>query len=256
MRLRVMSDLHLEFWPFAPEPAAADIIVLAGDIAEGTAGLEWAREQFPRDPIIYVIGNHELYGQRLPEAIDAFADKAASLGVVLLEKRVVVLDGVRFVGTSLWTDYAIYARNEEEVGRYMFAARRSMNDYRHIRFGPKRKKGRDRVLPGHLLEMHQASCAWLAKVLAEPFSGKTVVITHHAPHRLSVPPRYANDWLTPCYASHLPQLVRAPVDLWIHGHIHESIDYQVEGARVLCNPRGYKPPHENPAFEPDLVVEV
>jgi Icc-related predicted phosphoesterase len=50
--------------------------------------------------------------------------------------------------------------------------------------------------------------------------------------------------------------VRQPVDLWIHGHIHESMDYAVEGTRVLCNPRGYRPPNENPGFEPDLVVEI
>lgn len=104
--------------------------------------------------------------------------------------------------------------------------------------------------------MHRASRAWLTEQLATPFAGKTVVVTHHAPHRLSVPPQYDGDPLTPCYASHLPELVRPPVDLWIHGHIHDSMDYDIEGTRVLVNPRGYKPPDENPAFEPSLVVEI
>lgn len=103
--------------------------------------LPWAREHFPREPIIYVIGNHELYGQRLPDAIEELSATAESLGIHLLENRSVVIDGVRFLGAALWSDYAIYAKNEEEAGRFMFVARRRMNDYRYIRFGPKRKKG-------------------------------------------------------------------------------------------------------------------
>lgn len=256
MRLRIMSDVHLEFWSFTPEPVPADVIVMAGDIAEGAAGLQWAREQFPREAIVYVIGNHELYGQRLPDAIDQLSAIADGLGIHLLENRSVVIDGVRFLGATLWTDYALYAKNEEEVGRYMFLARRAMNDYRYIRFGPKRKKRRDRVLPGQLLDLHRASRTWLTEQLAIAFAGKTVVVTHHAPYRLSVPPQFDRDPLTACYVSHLPDLVRPPVALWIHGHIHDSLDYEVDGTRVLANPRGYKPPDENPAFEPNRVVEI
>lgn len=230
--------------------------MLAGDIGEGSTGFIWAREQFPNTPIIYVLGNHELYGQRLPDALDEFTSIAQSLEIHFLENRAVTIGDVRFMGATLWTDYAIYARNEEEVGRFMFRAKRNMNDHRHIRYGAKRKKGRDRILPAHVLEMHQFSRAWLTHQLSQPFAGRTVVVTHHAPHRLSVPIHYDGDELTPCYASHLPEFVRAPVDLWIHGHIHDSMDYDVEGTRVIANPRGYRPPYDNPAFEPNLVVEV
>jgi predicted phosphodiesterase len=256
MKLRVYSDIHLEFAPFSPPAMDADAIVLAGDIGEGLSGLEWARKRFPSSEILYVAGNHEFYGARLPDAINDLAAEAETLGIHFLENRSAVVGGVRFLGATLWTDYALYAKNEEETGRFMFAARRSMNDYRFIRFGPKRRKGRDRVRPDQLLDMHQASSAWLTDRVAEPWQGKTVVVTHHAPHRLSVPPSYAGDAHTPCYASHLPELVRQPVDLWIHGHIHHSMDCPIEGTRVLCNPRGYRPPHDNPAFEPDLLVEI
>lgn len=256
MKLRIFSDLHLEFWSFDPPAVDADVIVLAGDIGEGDAGMKWAREQFPREPIIYVVGNHELYEQRLPDAMADFTQTAQALGIHLLENQALVLDEVRFLGATLWTDYAIFAKNDEAVDRYMFAAKRLMNDYRVIRHGPKRKKGRDRIQPTFVREMHRFSRTWLAAQLAEPFAGSTVVVTHHAPHEMSVPPRYAGRELTPCYASHLPELVRAPVKLWIHGHIHDSIDYEVGGARVLSNPRGYKPPNDNPAFDPELVVEV
>jgi Icc-related predicted phosphoesterase len=82
------------------------------------------------------------------------------------------------------------------------------------------------------------------------------VITHHAPHRLSVPAQFDGEPLTPCYVSHIPELVRPPADLWIHGHIHNSMDYAIGGTRVLCNPRGYQPPHDNPAFNEELTVEI
>lgn len=256
MKLHIYSDLHLEFWKFTPPSVTADVVVLAGDIGEGEAGLTWAREMFPDLPILYVIGNHELYGQRLPGAYDVLTEKARSLGIELLENRAIEFGDVRFLGATLWTDYALYAKNEEEAGRFMFAARRRVNDYKFIRQGERRKKGRDRILPWHLLEMHRASRAWLSQEIAKPYAGKTVVITHHAPHILSVPQRYDGDELTPCYASHLPDLVRTPVSLWIHGHIHDSMDYEVGGARVIANPRGYMPPYENAGFEEDMVVEV
>lgn len=256
MKLRIFSDIHLEFAPFSPPTVSADVVVLAGDIGEGLAGVEWARKQFPNDEIIYVAGNHEFYGNRLPNLIADLSMRAQALGVHFLENRSIVLGDARFLGATLWTDYAIYARNEEEAGRYMAFARRKMNDYRRIRFGERRRKRRDRILPGHLLEMHRESRAWLASELAKPFTGRTVVVTHHAPLSNSVPPHYSGDDLTPCYASHMPELLRSPVDLWVHGHMHESIDYMIDGTRLIANPRGYAPPDDNPAFDDALVVEI
>src|SRR5258706_694990 len=60
LRIRIYSDLHLEFAPFVPPANDADTIVLAGDIANGAAGVEWARETF-KGPLIYLAGNHEDY---------------------------------------------------------------------------------------------------------------------------------------------------------------------------------------------------
>ena len=256
MKIRVYSDIHLEFAPFSPPAISVDAIVLAGDIGEGLAGLEWARKHFPGDEIIYVAGNHEFYGNRLPDLLRDLSSRAREVGIHFLENSSIELNGVRFLGATLWTDYSIYAKNEEQAGRYMYFARRKMNDYRHIRFGERRRKGRDRILPGHLLEMHRESRAWLAGELANPFEGRTVVVTHHAPLSNSVPPHYSGEDLTPCYASHMPELVRPPVDLWIHGHVHESIDYTINGTRVIANSRGYAPPYDNPAFDEELVVEI
>ena len=44
--------------------------------------------------------------------------------------------------------------------------------------------------------------------------------------------------------------------LWIHGHTHESFDYEIGKTRVICNPRGYAPIEINKEFKPDFNVEV
>jgi calcineurin-like phosphoesterase family protein len=90
-----------------------------------------------------------------------------------------------------------------------------------------------------------------------PFDGKTVVVTHHAPSSQSVHPRYANDLLTPAFASNLENLMDGDrAALWIHGHMHDPFDYEIYGTRVVCSPRGYAPNSLTPEFRPDWVVEV
>ena len=94
-------------------------------------------------------------------------------------------------------------------------------------------------------------------MLNEPFAGKTVVITHHAPSEKSVHPRYANNLLTPAFASDLEDLMEGDrVALWIHGHTHDVFDYEVYGTRVVCNPRGYLPYEAKNKFNPEWVIEL
>jgi hypothetical protein len=60
-----------------------------------------------------------------------------------------------------------------------------------------------------------------------------------------------------CFVSDAESLL-AGVDLWVHGHTHDSFDYRVGTTRVLCNPRGYARDGmvENPRFDPGLGVEI
>jgi Icc-related predicted phosphoesterase len=110
--------------------------------------------------------------------------------------------------------------------------------------------------PEHAREIHLAQVRWLERKLLDMFDGPTVVITHYLPHVRSISPKYEGDRLNPAFASDLARLVGPPVTLWIHGHTHESFDYVVNGARIVCNPRGYLPMEPNPAFDPKLVVEA
>ena len=100
----------------------------------------------------------------------------------------------------------------------------------------------------------------LRAALAEPFDGPTVVITHHAPTLNSIHPRFAGSPLNGLFVTDAQDLVAASgARLWIHGHTHDSFDYQVQCTRVLCNPRGYvnwSGKTENNAFDPALVIDV
>jgi Icc-related predicted phosphoesterase len=250
-RLRIFSDLHLEFVDWIPPPVAADAIVLAGDISIGVQGVQWARRQFPDTPVVYVPGNHEFYGARLPDALEELRTEAQRLGVHFLDGDECILGGTRFLGTTLWTDYELYGSAPADLERAMADAAIEMNDFRMIQWA-----GGEPLAPALVRDMHLTGVAWLAERLAEPFDGPTVVVTHHLPHRQCIHPKYEGTRFNPSFASDLDHLVRAPVALWVHGHTHESIDFLVNGTRVVCNPRGYLPHEPNPSFDPVGTLEL
>ena len=246
MKLHILNDLHIEFEDFAPSATDADVVVLAGDIGVGMDGLRWAETRFPNRPVIYVPGNHEFYHHDMA-LIDEFKAEAPD-NIHLLADDQIVIDGTRFLGSILWTDFALFGEADKFFA--MQAARQRMTDYSIIH-----NHGR-RFTPEDAIRLHTASRDWLTVMLAEPFDGKTVVVTHHAPSSRSVHPRYARDLLTPAFASNLEHLMDGNrAAMWVHGHMHESFDYEVYGTRVICNPRGYAPMALNPDFRSDWVVE-
>lgn len=251
MKIRILSDLHLEFDDWAPPAAQADVVVLAGDIHTATKGLAWAREEFPHTPVVYVPGNHEYYGNQRQDLSAALRSTAERLDIALLDGEEKVISGVRFLGATLWTDFRLYGSEPRQIERAMADAKYGMTDFRVIRC---RQSGIFR--PEQSRDLHLAQTRWLAGELAKPFTGPTVIVTHHLPHPQSIHPRYAGNSLNPAFASDLSHLLKPPVNLWIHGHTHESCDYSVNGTRVVCNPRGYLPMEPNPAFDAALVVSL
>lgn len=105
MKIRVLSDIHLEFGPFEPPKADADIVVLAGDISQWAEGIRWAHERFPHGRCIYVAGNHEFYGHEHKSTVESCRWAGQQGGVSFLENDCIVIDGIRFIGTTLWADY-------------------------------------------------------------------------------------------------------------------------------------------------------
>ncbi|MFV1998671.1 MAG: metallophosphoesterase [Acidiferrobacterales bacterium] len=247
MKLHFLNDLHIEFEDFVPPATDANVVILAGDIGVGMEGLRWAEARFPDIPVIYVPGNHEFYHHDIA-LIDELKTKVPD-NIHMLDDDQVVIDGVRFLGSILWTDFALFGEADKFFA--MQTARQQMTDFSII------QNHGCRFTPEDAIRLHTASRDWLAAMLAEPFDGKTVVVTHHAPSSQSVHPRYARDLLTPAFASNLENLMDGDrAALWIHGHMHESFDYEVYGTRVVCNPRGYVPEALNPNFRPDWVIEI
>ena len=185
-------------------------------------------------PCIYVAGNHEFYKGSIKEGLEDGRNAAAQFpNVHFLENDFVIIDGVRFLGATLWTDYRIEGHPELA----MFHARERMNDYKLI---AKQRNPWQRFVPETAYRMHQQSRRFIDTALkADPI--KTVVVTHHLPHAKSIPSRFKGDLLNAAYASDLSDVIESgrPA-LWVHGHTHDSCDYQVGSTRVVCNPRGYE----------------
>lgn len=268
MKLLVLSDLHLEWQKFRPVhngrriDDGVDAVVLAGDISEGVQGICWARECFSTKEIVYVPGNHEFYRHNIDATSEHMKEVAQRMGVHLLQRDCVTIDGVRFLGTTLWTDFEIFGADSRD--KAMHEAGMAMNDYWYIKtsegFELNRSGGiRQRLfMPADSLRAHHLNVQWLDAELAKGDPARTVVVTHHAPHWNSVELKYAADMLTAAYVSDLTRLMGRS-RYWIHGHMHSSSDYLVNGTRVVSNPCGrmYRDgSQENEAFNPAFVLEV
>jgi hypothetical protein len=157
------------------DDCGADVIVIAGDLDTGLHGVFWANKESERlkTPIVYVPGNHEYYGNKIVENTYKMKEYANDTEVHVLERDVVVLEEVRFLGCTLWTDFCLYGYPTAA----MYHARQTMQDFPMIR----QPNNHQRLEPIFTAELHQNSVYWLTQELKKPFDGKTVFVTHHAP---------------------------------------------------------------------------
>ncbi|MBM1182413.1 metallophosphoesterase [Pseudomonas lundensis] len=244
MKVYILSDLHVEFADFEPprfNAAEVDLVVLAGDIHKLDKGVKWANEAFTHT-VLYVLGNHEFYSGHFDRTIEK-ARAAAAEHVHVLENQSYVANGVRFLGTSGWTDFSATG----DVAAAMSVARAEMTDFRAIRAD----KNFRRLRPDDVATRNRETREWLASQLATPFAGKTVVITHHAPI-IEMSGSEHSGHLTAAYCNSWHALVDK-ADAWIFGHTHCSIDVELFGCRLISNQRGY--PGEDCGFDARKVVK-
>ena len=229
--------------------------VCAGDVTNSVSkSVHWAGEISHSMPVVLVPGNHEFYGGSVFEGLEWGRQAAAEYpDVHLLSDNVVVLGGVRFLGSTLWTDFKLGAQSETDVMWNAANAANGLNDFKSIAW--RTLPRREAFTAEHSRQAHQRSRHYLKAHLLKPFAGPTVVVTHHAPHPLSVHTRWQGSNLSPAFASDLTNLImEGRPELWVHGHMHNSSDYVVGETRVLCNPKGYHA--ENGTFQPGLVIEI
>lgn len=247
MKIQVLSDLHLDHAPFYPDCEQADVVILAGDVADGEMGVIWALENLPKVPIMYVLGNHEYHGQCFSELPSYLKQLTQNTNVHILDNDSVTIGGVAFHGCTLWTDFALFDNPimaMETCGSYI-------PDFCSIAYDA----NGDLFTPEDALAAHQQSRDWLLNQYPQNKAAHNVIVSHHAPHQNSVAPRFAQHLTSAAFVSKLDDVIhQLQPDVWVHGHTHDRFDYQVGDTRIVCNPRGYT--NENDQFESQLLVEL
>lgn len=281
MNIQLLSDLHLESNPhFTAQPLlGADVLVLAGDIGSYQAG-SLLTEQSIADfglarfsplpvneggagwptPVLFLPGNHEYDGLDFDEARQRLKQTCERLGMVWLESDTVVLQGVRFIGTTLWTDFDALTSDQARRGDITLSEQLKGREkaFRAANFYLKKNhsfRQGEPMLASDLREESLKCQAWLRAELEKPFDGSSVVITHFAPSLLSADPRYGLVPGTAGFCNSLDELF-PHVNLWLHGHLHCAVDYKKQGCRVVANPLGYARKGEQDGYRADLLIEV
>lgn len=264
MNIQLLSDLHLEVNAgYVPQPApGADLLVLAGDIGSyqrrpdgsSMAEADWGLRRFADwpVPVLFVPGNHEYDARDVDEAHERLRATCDALGIRWLEREVWTWRGVRFLGTTLWTDYDATCTDPAHKVAHRHKAFRAANHY--LRKMDSQRHGR--LFDAAAMRALGLECqAWLSGQLKQPFDGSTVVITHFAPTLHSADPRYGLTPGTAGFCNGLDDWL-PKVDLWLHGHLHCPTDVQVGRCRIRANPLGYAAKGEQKGFDPLATVAV
>lgn len=248
MRIQVLSDLHREVEAFDYVASDADVVVFAGDIDNKLRGLRWIQSLNIGRPVIYVPGNHEYYGDTYQKLNRKLIAETEGTNIhVLVERAVKILD-VTFHGATLWTDFSMFGDPVRDGQKCQVR----MNDYRYIRREPTYSKMRSI----DIFNIHKEALAWLDTSLLSSNTDRNFVITHHAPSITSIPIEDRYDFMSAAYASDLNEFIkRHEPQLWIHGHLHRSLDYSIGSTRIVCNAKGH---HRrfNPMFDPKFVLNL
>jgi len=257
MKIKVWSDLHLEFREFLfdhihiEHPDDKDTtLLLAGDISIGTTAKPFVEAMCNHfKHVLMIHGNHEYYHQDFLKVVKDWEDwetEGAPSNFHFLYNDWRILDGVRFLGGTMWTNFG------DGDPLTMSYAHRVMNDYQEIRVEGQR------ITPHFILREHDRFMDFLLPKFEEPFDGPTVVMSHHSPGNVLKRRGYAGDRVDACYFADIEEMIgyHDKAVLWVHGHTHESWDYTINNTRVVCNPYGYWGESTNPNFDRALILEV
>jgi predicted phosphodiesterase len=276
MNIQLLSDLHLEaqsHWTAKPNPGA-DLLILAGDIGSYQAGSQLQDRDFGLQrfsplhgwptPVLFVPGNHEYDTFDFDVAHARLRETCERLGMIWLERETVVWCGVRFVGTTLWTDFDAlgpHSNSEREVktdNRLALQLKARDKAFRAANYHLKKTLTTRNANPWLAPQMREQGLVcqeWLRGALRQPFVGNTVAVTHFAPSLHSADPRYGLTPGTAGFCNALDDLLPM-AQVWLHGHLHSPSDYMHRGCRVVANPLGYARKNEQADFRPDLLIQI
>jgi predicted phosphohydrolase len=240
MKVRILSDIHLEFEPFTLSYYGEDVLVLAGDISSNIKQTMSLITKYIKDnhhpQVVFILGNHDYYSKTIKET-EQYYEKVNINRFHYLQDNSVLINGVRFYGTTLWTDMD---NGNREI---MSLSSTIVNDYYQIK-GP--------FTAAQSYHIHCESKKHLIKCLYESIE-PVVVVSHHLPSYKSIDPKYKSFPVNGSFASHIDDIV-VKARMWIHGHTHTNLDYMIDNTRVICNPKGYN--DENKNFNEKLIIEI
>jgi predicted phosphodiesterase len=258
VKIRLLSDLHLEGNRFYYEYAGEDLVVLAGDIH--TQGRhDWLLDQIPANvKILFVPGNHEYYGAVFETVNEYFYELQAQYSnFYYLDNEGIHIDGIEFFGGTMFTDLNLYG----DVAKASEYACRGIADFSWIDCRKDTEPDFEnftsqerRWTPADHINQHSIFRKNIQQWIQDTKDKKRVVISHFVPHPDASDPKFAGSVLNPYFISNM-EPVLADVDVWLFGHTHHSCDKIINGCHLVCNPHGYG--SENSAgFRKDLILEV
>jgi len=239
-----ISDLHCEMCnELISIPEQVEVLVLAGDIHVKPKLLKdyLLRLRATTDiPIIYILGNHEYYGHVFPEIQQNYRNQVAKVpNAYLLEKDSIIIDGVRFLGTTLWSDLS--------DPMHAFNVQNGLNDFRKIskiNYDCQSKIKYAKFRSDDYNCEFEACRDWLEEELKKEFKGPTVVVTHHSPSPITCSPYFKYSKIRYGFHSNISDFV---IDygpkLWIYGHDHVTARHELGQTLLVSNQPGY--PHEH-----------
>jgi predicted phosphohydrolase len=251
MKIRLLSDLHTEFrLPYKThqmsEYRGEDVLVLAGDIASGSSNTMDVIKHFldcgfPN--VVYVAGNHEYYGTSVEDFNTKMFDKcAATTGAYFLNQNNITIDGVLFVGATLWTNFM-----DNPISQAV--CKRVINDFRQI----KNFQTRDAY------DLYYKHLDYIKLHYELRGDRRVVVVTHFLPARECIAPQWrGGDLLNDYFANDLGSWIADMENTtWLFGHTHDAMDFELGNTRLVCNPHGYyNAMNDGVGFDPHKTIIV
>jgi predicted phosphodiesterase len=232
MKIRLLSDVHHEFYEDISlySNKGEDVLVIAGDLDVGHTRCWSALRRFAQHTkhVVYTSGNHEYYHQTIAEFDDYITRFSQNTNIHYLNPGCVVLDGVTFIGATLWSNFG------NDVFAQHYCAR-NISDFSTIRGFNTNK----------CVELYDRHSGYI-KNQYETIVGKKVIVTHFLPDQACVAPIYGgsgtiNKYFANDLGSWISELQDTP--LWLFGHTHSCVDIEIGDTRVVANPYGYNQNH-------------
>ncbi len=244
MKLHILSDTHGQ--PVIPHPAA-DLIVHAGDFGNGRRGAEAFQAACERagKPCVFVLGNHDFYGENIG---DLPRELIAAGAPLLAENHSLEFGGYTFVGDTLWSNFRQYCATKKQFRENVALARSNIADFFYIAVG--KALHERRAEPEDYIARFNAQLSFIEQFRHRP---RTIVLTHFPPHPACIAPPYAGSPLNPYFIN---QIDVAGFGYWIAGHTHHAVDTVQDGCRIIINPLGYPNEYGQNGYRNGWLLEL